>query len=119
MFGKNEKKDQPPEDNYISGADKCKYLGVVLTINGSSNEEINNRVNKGTNIVRSLNSTSRDKSLRKITKKRIYKTMVQSLMTYGAEVWAVSGKERKKLLGTEMDCLPKKPQENKIRQNTE
>jgi hypothetical protein len=84
IFGNNDKEDLPLEDNYISGVDKCKYLGVLFTKNSKSNEEINNRVDNGRNIIWSLNSILWDKSLRKITKKRIYKTMVQSVMIYGA-----------------------------------
>jgi hypothetical protein len=31
IFGNNEKEYLPLEDNYISGADKCKYLGDLFT----------------------------------------------------------------------------------------
>jgi hypothetical protein len=79
IFGSNEKEDLPLEDEYISGVDKCKYLWVLFTKNDDSNEEINNKVNKGRNI-KSVNSTLRDKNLRKITKKRIYKTMAKKVM---------------------------------------
>jgi hypothetical protein len=44
-------------------------------------------------------------SLRKISKKRIYKTVVHNVMIYGAEMWDVSVKNRKKLLATEMDYI--------------
>lgn len=37
-------------------------------------------VNKGIKIIRSLNSLLQDKSLRKITKKSVYKTVVRSVM---------------------------------------
>lgn len=30
-FGNEEKQDLPLEDYYVSGVDKCKHLGVVLT----------------------------------------------------------------------------------------
>jgi hypothetical protein len=43
IFGNNEKEGLPLEDDYVSGVDKCKYLGVVLNKNGYSNEEINNK----------------------------------------------------------------------------
>jgi hypothetical protein len=42
----NEKENLPLEDNYISTVDKCKYLGVLFTKNGNSNEETNNTVNR-------------------------------------------------------------------------
>jgi hypothetical protein len=31
IFGNNEKKDLPLENDYINGIDKCKHLGVLLT----------------------------------------------------------------------------------------
>jgi hypothetical protein len=69
----NEKENLPLEDDYISTADKCKYLGVLFTKNGNSKKEINNTVNKDRNIIRALNSILCDKSLRKITKKKYTK----------------------------------------------
>ena len=35
----------------------------------------------------------------------IYRSIVQSVLTYGAEVWDVSAKNKNKLLSTEMDYL--------------
>jgi hypothetical protein len=37
----------------VCGVGKCKYLGVVFSKNDYSNEEINNRVTKGGNIITS------------------------------------------------------------------
>jgi hypothetical protein len=104
VFGNNEKELLPSEDVYVSGVDKCKYLEVLFSKNGNGNE-INNGVNNGRNIIRSLNSILQDKSLRKITRKRIYYTLVQSVTIYGVEVWRVSRKNRSKLLATKMDYL--------------
>jgi hypothetical protein len=105
IFGNNEKENLPLQDEYISAVDKCKNLGHLFSTNGNSNKQTNNRVNKGRNVTWFLNSILWDKSLRKITKKRIYKTMVQSVMTYGADAWDLSRKNRNKLLATEIDYL--------------
>jgi hypothetical protein len=40
IFGNNEKADLPVDDDYISGGDKCKYLGFLFTENSNSSEEI-------------------------------------------------------------------------------
>jgi hypothetical protein len=66
---------------------------------------LRNGLNEGRNIIRSLNSILWDESLRKIKKKRISRTIVQSVMTYGAEAWDVNRKNRNKLLSTEMVYL--------------
>jgi hypothetical protein len=78
-------------------------LGVQFNKNSNSNEEVNNRLNKSKNIIRSLNSILWNKSLSKITKK-IYKIVIQSIMIHGAEVWDVSRKNRNKLLATKINC---------------
>jgi hypothetical protein len=54
ILGYNENEDLPLQDDYINGVDKCKYLGVLFTKNSNGNEEINNRVNRGRNIIRFL-----------------------------------------------------------------
>jgi hypothetical protein len=89
----------------LTGVDKCKYLGALFTKNSNSNEEINNGVNKGRNVIRSLNSILWDKSLRKKTKKRMYEAMVWNVMIYGAEEWEVNRKNGNKLSVTEVDYL--------------
>lgn len=46
-----------------------------------------------------------DKNLKISTKNRIYKTIVKSLTTYGAEVWDANKQNRNKLLLTKMNYL--------------
>jgi hypothetical protein len=58
IFGGNKKDDLLLEGDYVRRVGKCKYFGFLLNKNGNSNEEISNRVNKGRNITRSLNSVS-------------------------------------------------------------
>jgi hypothetical protein len=63
IFGNNEKKHLPLEDDCVSGVVyEYKHLGVIFTKNCYSNGEINNRVNKGRNIITSLNSILRVKA---------------------------------------------------------
>ncbi|CAG9826972.1 unnamed protein product [Diabrotica balteata] len=39
------------------------------------------------------------------TKTYIYKTLVRSIMTYGAENWIINKKNSSKIVATEMECL--------------
>jgi hypothetical protein len=55
--------------------------------------------------MKSLNSIIWDKSPGNNKKKRIHKTMAQSVVIHGAEAWDVSRKNRNKLLVAKMDCL--------------
>jgi hypothetical protein len=56
IFGNNGKEDLLLEDDYITAVDKRKYLGVLFTKTGNSNEKTGNRVSKSRNIIRSQNS---------------------------------------------------------------
>jgi hypothetical protein len=73
----------------------------VNPIHSNSNEEINNRGNKGRNIIGSVNSILQDESLGKI--KKVHKTNVQSVTIYGAEARDVNRKNSSELLATETD----------------
>ncbi|XP_044766695.1 uncharacterized protein LOC123322749 [Coccinella septempunctata] len=89
----------------IKGVEKCKYLGAILNKQGNSKDEIQERINKGRTVTRTLNSLLWDKNITKSTKKHIYRSMVQSVALYGAEVWDVSQINRRKIMATEMDFL--------------
>lgn len=89
----------------IKGVTTCKYLGIILNNQGSSKDEIKERINKGRKTIRTLNSILWDKTITKENKKRIYTSIVQSIITYGAETWDMTKKNRNKLMTTEMDYL--------------
>jgi hypothetical protein len=76
-------------------------LGVLFNKNGDSVEEMNNRINKGRNTIRSLF----DKSLTKIAKKRLYKTVLRNVTIYGEVAGYVNMKNWNKLLAIKMDYL--------------
>jgi hypothetical protein len=73
----------------------------VFSKNATRKKEINNRVKKSGNIIRSLICILWDESLRKITKET-YNTREKRVMIYEAEAKDVSGKNGKKLLATEV-----------------
>jgi hypothetical protein len=81
VFGNNGKGNLPLEDDYVSGVDICKYLGVLFTKKG----KVKCKERKKEILLDLLNSILWDESLRKITKKRIYKTMVQNITIHGAK----------------------------------
>lgn len=105
IIGSDERNNLPLDNGTIKGVEKCKYLGVLFNKQGTSKDEVQERIIKGRKTIGALNSVLWDKDIRKDTKMRIYKTIVQSVMTYGAEVWDLSQVNRKKLLSTEMDFL--------------
>ncbi|PSN48631.1 hypothetical protein C0J52_12701, partial [Blattella germanica] len=71
--------------------------------NGSSALEIQQRVQKGKIAIRQLHSILWNKTINKDVKRMIYKTIVESIVLYGAEVWEIPKKSENKLKAMEMD----------------
>ena len=84
----------------ITGTDKFKYLGFTMTKNGSTEEEIKNRLGQTRACIRQLHTIIWNKNIRNETKRMIYHTIVQSIMTYAAEVWVINKKFQGKILAT-------------------
>ena len=55
--------------------------------------------------INALNSIWWHKNISKNRKLCIYKTIIQSILMYAAEVWQIPTRERNKILCTEMDVL--------------
>jgi hypothetical protein len=110
IFGNNENEHPFLEDDYMSGVDKCKCLGVLMNIDGNSNGEINNRVNKGRNIIRSLNS---------ILQERRKQSEPQNFGTECCDTWNGSVEckyeEQKQTVSNRNGLSTKELQENVIR----
>ena len=78
---------------------------MIFDKSGSSGVEVEERIQKGRKVTRAFNSVWWDRGVSKKTKKRIYKSMVQSVVVYGSEVWDLKQRNTGKLLATEMDVL--------------
>ena len=61
-----------------------------------------------------LNSICWSKNTTKNKKLQIYQTIVQSILTYGAEVWRIPTKEMKRTLSIEMDVLRRSAGKSKM-----
>lgn len=79
------------------------YLGTQINENGGSSQEIVNRIVKGKAAIRQLHPLIWKGGLSKNVKRRLYKTVVESIAIYGSEVWEISKKNEKKLKAMEMD----------------
>lgn len=70
----------------IKGAPRCWYLMTILNKQGSSNEEINDRVKQGKKAIGSVNSILWDKTITRQTKKDyLYQIIVQGIVAYRAK----------------------------------
>lgn len=89
----------------IEPSTECIYLGTKIDQFGKSNTEIEHRISETKKAINALNSLWWNKHITRNRKLQIYKTVIQSILTYGAEVWQISTREQNKILATEMDVL--------------
>lgn len=94
------------DDNVqIKQVDEFKYLGAFVDRNGIGDREMRHRIQKARNVVGALNSIWWDKNINIGTKKRIGQTMVDTVLSYGCEVWAMKEEIKRRINAVEMDYL--------------
>ena len=93
------------DDTFVKQVNTFKYLGVTIDKDGIGQQEIHTRTKKARQVVGALNSIWWDKNISKENKKRIGKTMVETVLTYGCEVWALKEEDKKRIRAVEMDYL--------------
>ena len=81
----------------IKNVPEYNYLGVLITKDGNDERDILSKVGKGKAITSQLNSSLWNVNIRKDIKKRIFTSIVESTVTYGAEVWTIKNKGKKKI----------------------
>lgn len=102
------------DDIEVKQVENFKYLGCTISRDGIGKEEVRNKVEQGKKVVGCLNSIWWDKHIRKEVKKRIGRTMVESVMTYGAEVWTMGAEEKRRINTVEMDYLRRSARKSRI-----
>jgi len=75
----------------------------MLTKEGTSNEEIDNKIIQGRKAIGKLNSVLWNDKITMKTKQMIFSTVVESIITYGSETWEVNKRNEKRLKAVEMD----------------
>ena len=84
------------------------YLGVILSEDGRMECELEKRIGaalSAAGAVRSQVLESRD--LSKSAKMLVYKTMIETTLTYGAESWVLKEREKQRVQAAEMRVLRK------------
>jgi hypothetical protein len=95
-----------------------KSLCSILEQNGTSNLEIEKRINNGRKVIVMLNSMLCSSIILGYTKPLNYKSTVESIMLYGSETWILNRRQQNKLLATEIDywrCSTRKSRRERIR----
>jgi len=99
----SEGNDMIIDHNKIKDCTQFKYLGVIITKEGNSNEDIDNKIIQGRKAIGKLNSVLWNDKITLKTKKIIFSTIVESIVTYGSETWGINKINEKRLKALEMD----------------
>ena len=82
-----------------------KYLGAQVAAEDGVGSEVNHRVKEAVEVQGAMRDMWKVRSVGMNAKRRMYESIVVPTALYGAETWAVNGRERKKLDVMEMRSL--------------
>lgn len=98
------------------------YLGTVIHQSGKLTEEIRKRVNKASNAYYTINHTIfGTKEILTKTKARVYTSIIQPILQYGAESWVTNKNEIGQETAMQMKCCRRimgKTRRDRIRNET-
>jgi hypothetical protein len=81
---------------------------------GDNTTQIKRSISQTSKAISALNSIWWHKNITKNKKLYIYRTIIQSILMYGAEVWHIPTKEINKILSTQMDVLRRSARKSRI-----
>ncbi len=82
-----------------------KYLGVVISVDGSMHREVETRIGGATRVIGGMSQeVLRRRELRKQTKLVVNATVMPVLM-YGCEAWAARKEQKSRIQATQMNVL--------------
>jgi len=89
----------------ITGCTEFRYLGTIFTKDGRDTKNIRHRVTQARKIIGELNGVWWSKNITRNRKKKIYNSMVKSVLIYGAKIWSLYEDDRRRINATETDAL--------------
>lgn len=92
-------------DTSIEDVDKFNYLGSVITKEGGTKDDIDNKLMKARATFGRMWKIWRSSQIAKKTKLRIFQACIKSVLLYGSETWLVNKKEMYKLQVFVNKCL--------------
>ena len=101
-------------DQELEQVDEMKYLGVVISADGSMEKEVEARIGNATRMIGGMSDVVlRRNELSKNTKLKIVNAMIPMLM-YGCEAWSLSKKLQSRVQATQMRVLRRIEGVNKV-----
>jgi hypothetical protein len=91
--------------NILKQVETFKYLGSTVNAKGGCEEDVKNRIKAAWQKWKDLSGVVCDRKMPVGVKGKVYKTMIRTVMIYGAEAWSPRRKEEELLERTEMRML--------------
>ncbi|KAL8578106.1 hypothetical protein ACOMHN_055426 [Nucella lapillus] len=91
----------------LEEGDSFKYLGSLITKDGSSTKEIRTRLSLASLTMTKLDTIWKNNTISLPVKIRLYKSLVISILLYGCESWTLNGETERRLQAFERKCYRK------------
>ena len=93
-------------DEQLEQVDSMKYLGVMISGDGSMQREVEARVGCASRVIGGLNQAILGRrELSKQTKLKVVNATVMPVLMYGCDAWAVWKEQKSKIQATQMNVL--------------
>ncbi|KAF2889505.1 hypothetical protein ILUMI_16668 [Ignelater luminosus] len=89
----------------IKTCTEYKYLGTIISNTGEIDIDIEEKIIKERRATKALHGTMYNRHLTKETKRKIFHTVIESITTYGGEMWPLTNKRRDKIRAVELDYM--------------
>lgn len=93
------------QDEEVEEVNEFVCLGAKVSKDGGGTEDIKNRLSKARGAFQNLTKVWNTRSITKITKINLFKTLVRSVLLYKSETWKMTKCEEKKLDAFQSKCL--------------
>ena len=93
-------------DEVLEQVDAMKYLGVLISSDGSMEKEVEARIGSAARVVGGMSETVlRRKELSKSTKLKVVNATMVPTLLYGCESWSLSKQQKSRVQATQMNVL--------------
>lgn len=102
-IGRHPQEDLKIGDQVCSKVPEFMYLGSILSKECTSGPDIRRRTEQARKVVRMLHPVLWNNYISSSNKRRIFSSIVESILTYGSEMWTITRQSHSMLQAVEMD----------------